>query len=52
MKKTSPEKVLEIAYKNLYNSTAKNVDKNLTAFLKAKRNYAKLVLLKQNNTKN
>lgn len=37
MKKISEEKALEIAYKRLYNSKLNKIDKNLDAFLKAKK---------------
>lgn len=44
MRKVTPSKALEEAYKNLYNSEIKKIGKNLDAFIKAKKFYAKNVL--------
>ena len=41
MKKISPSKALEIAYKNLYESKTNKIDKNLDSFIKAKKFYIK-----------
>lgn len=37
MEKVTSKKALEVAYKNLYNSDIKHIDRNLDNFLKAKK---------------